>query len=242
MDVTNPGEYERQLRREANREARRKRESGSIVKPQRTTLRIIGGDMRTRKIEFQTDMHTRPMKDRTREAIFSRLSDEVVDTTAIDLFAGSAILAFESLSRGAARAIAVEKQADRIAEINENAKRLKIDAVISAHHADAFRVSHNPAKFVEAATGGVGSQSPWTFFCCPPYSLWDSDLAEMKRLVTAWLSRCPLGSNVVVELHETTDPQFLWDEPGYEWFHRGYRPAQIAIGSRTSIVEAAAPA
>ena len=232
MDVTNPGEYERQLRREARGEARRKRESGGFARPQKTTLRIIAGDMRTRKIEFRTDANTRPMKDRTREAIFSRMGSDIEGTIAVDLFAGSGILAFESLSRGAVFAIAVEKEPERVVEIQENARRLKVEAAFSIHHADAFRISHNPAKLVAAASGR-DDRTPWTVFCCPPYSLWESELDELKRLLATWLEKSPPGSNLVVEFHESTDPEFLISEPSCEWFLREYRPALVAIGSRT---------
>ena len=71
-------------------------------------LRIIGGRFRGRKLAYSGDPRTRPMKDRVREALFNLLGRAVEGKTAIDLFAGTGALAFEALSRGAARAVAIE--------------------------------------------------------------------------------------------------------------------------------------
>jgi 16S rRNA G966 N2-methylase RsmD len=66
-----------------------------------TTLRIIAGTLRTRKIQFAVDPRTRPMKDRTREAVMSLLGGTFKDAAVFDLFGGTGVLAFETLSRGA---------------------------------------------------------------------------------------------------------------------------------------------
>ncbi len=76
-------------------------------------VRIIAGTHRSRAIEFTTDPRTRPMKDRTREAVFNLLGGSLSGYAAFDLFAGSGILAMESLSRGAHYAVAIETIASR---------------------------------------------------------------------------------------------------------------------------------
>ena len=62
---------------------------------------------------------TRPTAARAREALFSILSD-VSDAEVLDLYAGSGALGFESLSRGATRAVLVEssKAAQRAIRTN----------------------------------------------------------------------------------------------------------------------------
>src|SRR5690349_8416360 len=52
-------------------------------------VRIIGGTMRGRTIEYSGDPRTRPMKDRTREAVYNLVGPSVKGTHAIDLFAGT---------------------------------------------------------------------------------------------------------------------------------------------------------
>ena len=68
--------------------------------PQRAAkLRIIAGTHRGRTLVYRGDPVTRPMKDRTREALFSRLGGMFQGGIAIDLFAGTGVLGFESLLR-----------------------------------------------------------------------------------------------------------------------------------------------
>src|SRR6478735_6302833 len=72
-------------------------------------LRIIGGSLRGRKIEYSGDARTRPMKDRVREAVFNLLGYSVEGTHVIDLFAGTGAMAIEAISRGATKAICIER-------------------------------------------------------------------------------------------------------------------------------------
>ena len=64
-------------------------------------MRIVGGKYRHRLISFPDDMaHTRPTKDRVREAVFSALGD-INGYRVLDLYAGSGAMGIEALSRGA---------------------------------------------------------------------------------------------------------------------------------------------
>lgn len=72
-------------------------------------LRIIGGIFRGRKIE-QPELDTvRPTKDRIREAVFNVIAEAVPGSNVLDLFAGSGAFGLEALSRGAEKAVFVEK-------------------------------------------------------------------------------------------------------------------------------------
>ena len=51
----------------------------------------------------------RPTSDRAREAIFSSLGDRMAGATVLDLYCGTGALAIEALSRGAARAVLVDR-------------------------------------------------------------------------------------------------------------------------------------
>ncbi len=73
--------------------------------------RIIRGDLRGRKLKVP-DTETRPTSSRVREAIFSSVEHAVSgldDLRVLDLFAGSGALGIESISRGAAEAVLIEK-------------------------------------------------------------------------------------------------------------------------------------
>lgn len=64
-------------------------------------LRIIGGQWRGRKVSFDPVPTLRPTPDRVRETLFNWLQGKIAQTRCLDLFAGSGILSFEALSRGA---------------------------------------------------------------------------------------------------------------------------------------------
>src|ERR1041384_2997332 len=76
---------------------------------QQPDVRIIGGTFRGRRLQYHGDPVVRPMKHRTREAIFNLVSTECAGRHAIDLFAGTGALGLEALSRGAASATFIEK-------------------------------------------------------------------------------------------------------------------------------------
>ena len=88
-------------------------------------MRIVGGKYRHRLIVFPDDIHTRPTKDRIREAIFSALGD-ISGTQVLDLYAGSGAMGLEALSRGAKKATFVDVSSLAIKSIKENISNLKI--------------------------------------------------------------------------------------------------------------------
>ena len=89
-------------------------------------MRIVGGKYRHRLISFPDDMaHTRPTKDRIREAIFSALGD-ITGYNVLDLYAGSGAMGLEALSRGAKKATFVDISSLAIKVIKDNILSLKI--------------------------------------------------------------------------------------------------------------------
>ncbi len=78
-------------------------------------LRVIAGTARGRKLVAPPGDRVRPTKDMVREAMFSALDARgaLVDASVLDLFAGTGALGIEALSRGAARAVFVERERRR---------------------------------------------------------------------------------------------------------------------------------
>ena len=90
-------------------------------------MRIVGGKYRHRLIIYPDDTeHTRPTKDRIREAIFSALGD-ISNTQALDLYAGSGAMGLEALSRGAKFCAFVDVSNLAIKVIKDNINNLKIN-------------------------------------------------------------------------------------------------------------------
>lgn len=90
-------------------------------------MRIVGGKYRHRLITFPDDMaHTRPTKDRIREAIFSAIGD-ISNFRALDLYAGSGAMGIEALSRGANHVTFVDVSSLAVKTVSENLNSLKVD-------------------------------------------------------------------------------------------------------------------
>ncbi len=90
-----------------------------------STLRIIGGKWRSRKISFIPLKGVRPTTNVTRETLFNWLTPVIVDSCCLDLFAGSGALGFEALSRGAKKAVMVDSSVKVVKKLAENAKLLQ---------------------------------------------------------------------------------------------------------------------
>ena len=89
-------------------------------------MRIVGGKYRHRLIVYPDDAtHTRPTKDRVREAIFSAIGD-ISNYNVLDLYAGSGAMGIEALSRGASHCVFVDSSLIAIKTIKENVSNLKI--------------------------------------------------------------------------------------------------------------------
>ncbi|HSW13034.1 MAG TPA: 16S rRNA (guanine(966)-N(2))-methyltransferase RsmD [Solimonas sp.] len=71
-------------------------------------VRIIGGEWRSRIVEFDGDSGVRPTPDRVRQTVFDWLAPSIEGTRCLDLFAGSGALGMEALSRGATHVTFVE--------------------------------------------------------------------------------------------------------------------------------------
>ena len=92
------------------------------------TLRIIGGEWRSRKLPFVDAPGLRPTPDRIRETLFNWLQGDIHGALCIDMFAGSGALGFEALSRGAGKVIFVEKNAACTRQLKDNLVLLKTEA------------------------------------------------------------------------------------------------------------------
>ncbi|WP_126452503.1 16S rRNA (guanine(966)-N(2))-methyltransferase RsmD [Sulfuriflexus mobilis] len=84
------------------------------------TLRIIGGELRGRKLSFPDAKGLRPTPDRVRETLFNWLQAQVYGARCLDLFAGSGALGLEALSRGAAEVVFVERDGRVLQKLREN--------------------------------------------------------------------------------------------------------------------------
>lgn len=87
------------------------------------TVRINAGVWRSRVLKFPDVAGLRPTPDRVRQTLFNWLGQDLTGERCLDLFAGTGVMGFEALSRGAAEVVLVEKAAPACQALQEN-KRL----------------------------------------------------------------------------------------------------------------------
>ena len=114
--------------------ARASRSSAAAAGERPGTVRIIGGKWKGRKLRIAAGV--RPTPDRVRETVFNWLARDLPGTRVLDLFAGTGALGFEALSRGAERAVLVER--NRATARALAAQRDVLGAAAAIEQADAL--------------------------------------------------------------------------------------------------------
>lgn len=87
-------------------------------------LRIIGGQWRSRIVEFADGDGVRPTPDRVRQTLYDWLAPHIEGAEVLDLFAGSGALGIEALSRGAAFVTFCERGAEQAQAIRDALQKL----------------------------------------------------------------------------------------------------------------------
>lgn len=85
-------------------------------------VRIIAGEWRSRVIPIPTGVELRPTTDRIRETLFNWLSPYIEGARCLDVCSGSGILAFESLSRGAAHVTLIDNEQQVVKHLRQQAE------------------------------------------------------------------------------------------------------------------------
>ena len=96
-------------------------------------MRVIGGEFRSRKLKTPAGDSIRPTPDRLREALFNILAPIIEDKVFLDAYAGSGSVGIEALSRGARRAIFIEKSRAALRALNDNIAALDIGSRCDVH-------------------------------------------------------------------------------------------------------------
>ena len=155
-------------------------------------VRIVGGHWRGTRLPVGDAPGLRPSADRVRETLFNWLMPALPGARTLDLFAGSGALGLESLSRGAASATLVERDAGLVRAIRDVTSRLEGGEAAEVVQADAI------AWLARAA--GEGRRYDIAFVD-PPFAgdLWAAALAGLQPLMAddAWLYvETPLNAHV----------------------------------------------
>jgi 16S rRNA (guanine966-N2)-methyltransferase len=173
-------------------------------------MRIIAGSHKGHTIQAPRGDHTRPTSDRVRENVFNLLGS-VEEAAVLDLYAGSGALGLEALSRGAARAVFVERDADAVRTIERNLDKLRL----------AGAVLRQDAITTLAAEAGAGRKYDLVLVD-PPYDVYTDIEPALARYLPIVLSD---DGVVVVETDARTSPSL----PLVERTSRKYGSVRITV-------------
>jgi len=110
-------------------------------------MRIIGGNLRGKKILAPTDKSTRPLRDLVRESIFNIIEhskNEFVNLNrakVLDLFSGTGSFGIECISRGAEKVIFFENYKNSIKVLKKNLDLLKLNKHSKIIEKDTYNMS-----------------------------------------------------------------------------------------------------
>ena len=142
-------------------------------------MRIIGGEARGRRINLPRGCRIRPTADRVKESLFDILHP-VEGVRFLDIFAGCGNCGLEALSRGARRAVFIEKEPRLVKAIGENLRLLGFEGRAEVIAADAERGVRRLAQREERFD---------ILFADPPYG--EGFLPEIMKLLE--------GANLLAE-------------------------------------------
>ncbi len=160
-------------------------------------MRIVAGSRKGHRISAPRGVVTRPTGDRVRESAF-QLIGPIEGARVLDLFAGSGALGLEALSRGAARAVFVERDRDACRVITQNLEKLRLTSatVLNREVLDVLREE------------GARGRRYDLILADAPYEDWDRHARALGELVPDVLA--PDGL-LVVETAERVEPELPLD-------------------------------
>jgi 16S rRNA (guanine966-N2)-methyltransferase len=185
------------------------------------SVRIIGGELRGRRIELPREGVVRPTSDRAKVALFNSLAGALYKARVLDLCAGTGALGLEGLSRGAESAVFVESDSRVARWLQENLTRLGV--------ADRARIVRGDCL------AWLDRQEPGEDGLCdvlladPPY---DSEvLAGLTERLTARPALISGGGWVVLEEGGQVAPELPANEFTLRW-RRKYGSIYVSLFHR----------
>jgi 16S rRNA (guanine966-N2)-methyltransferase len=131
-------------------------------------MRIIAGIHSGHPIHANPGDTTRPITDRAKQSLFDALQDCFVGQTVLDCFSGSGSMGLECLSRGAAKAIFIERDRNALKALKQNLAELNLADKAQILPIDAYALATSAAQDSALRTPDF---PPLTIaFIDPPYS------------------------------------------------------------------------
>ena len=153
--------------------------------------RVIAGTARGLRLEAPPG-EARPLGDRLKEALFAMLEPELRGCSFLDLFAGSGAAGIEALSRGASRAVFIDRDPAAIATISRNVAAARVGEGAVMRRAEAVEWLR---------TRGADQGAFDVVLADPPYDDADSLGNVLSAISSAGPGRLLAHAGVIVAKH-----------------------------------------
>lgn len=157
-------------------------------------MRIIAGQFRGRSILPPPSDKTRPITDRAKQSLFDALLNCFEGAVVLDCFAGTGSMGLEALSRGAARAVFIERDRGALKHLRAN-----IDALGVGDRAVVLPID----AYAAASHSEVRGQPLTVAFVDPPYAHVETGHLRHKvdALVAALAAECMVDGGIISLRH-----------------------------------------
>jgi 16S rRNA (guanine966-N2)-methyltransferase len=180
---------------------------------EKTEIRIVAGSLRGRKLSVVVHPGLRPTPQMVREALFSILGNAVPGRVFYDVFSGTGVVGLEAVSRGASRAVLIEREARSANDIQKYADRFDVADKVQVFRADAYRWAE---RWIPP-TGG-----PVNLFLSPPFpDLQPDRIDTFLKLVKDLLAKAPEESVLVIQAEDGFPVEELPNVPAWDIRHYG---------------------
>ncbi len=134
---------------------------------------------------------TRPITDRTKEALFNILGDWIVSARVLDLFGGTGAVGIEALSRGAEHVTFIDKSRAATRTIGENLRTTNLASKAYVKRQDTFQFLQTPPENLQPFD---------LIYIAPPQykQMWINAIQNIDQQLNQWL--LPDGA-VIVQIH-----------------------------------------
>ena len=164
-------------------------------------MRVIAGKARRINLVSPPGLDVRPTQDRIKETLFNILQDDIPGCRFLDLFAGSGGIGIEALSRGAAKAVFVEKDHAALRIIRENLRFTHLEDRAEVICQDAVKTASS-----------LQPEAPFdVVFMDPPYGC-----SLERRVLEALKGGSVIGTDTLIIIEASKETEFSYlEELGY---------------------------
>ena len=118
-----------------------------VVNSKNSAVKVIGGSWKRKNVFFHNSDGLIPTLNRVRETLFNWLGQDLSGKNCLDLFSGSGILGFESLSRNAKSCKLVDNNALTISDLIKNKNNLNADNALIINSLAEIFLKNNKELF-----------------------------------------------------------------------------------------------